>query len=68
MKKIIYVLVLPLAIGSGLAFANREIKNETLKKTAPNSRTPTEMTAEINKWEASPNGIKFKKWKESSGV
>ncbi|WP_333889120.1 hypothetical protein [Sphingobacterium siyangense] len=35
MKKIIYVLVLPLAIGSGLAFANREIKNETLKKNGP---------------------------------
>jgi len=65
MKKIIYVLVLPLAIGSGLAFANREIKNETFKKSAAKSRTRSEMTAERNKWEASPNGIKFKKWQES---
>lgn len=65
MKKIIYLLVLPLAIGSGLAFANREIKNETFKKSAAKSRTRSEMTAERNKWEASPNGIKFKKWQES---
>jgi len=66
MKKIIYVLVLPLAIISGLAFANREIKNETFKKTTPKPHTTTEMIAERNRWEASPNGIKFKKWQASS--
>ena len=28
MKKIIYTLILPLVVASGLIFANREIKNE----------------------------------------
>lgn len=29
MKKVIYALILPLVVVSGLVFANREIKNET---------------------------------------
>jgi hypothetical protein len=35
MKKVIYALILPLVVVSGLVFANREIKNETSKKSAP---------------------------------
>ncbi|MCY7421404.1 MAG: hypothetical protein LH478_06625 [Chitinophagaceae bacterium] len=35
MKKVIYALILPLVVVSGLVFANREIKNETSKKTTP---------------------------------
>jgi hypothetical protein len=34
MKKVIYALILPLVVVSGLVFANREIKNETSKKSA----------------------------------
>jgi hypothetical protein len=37
MKKVIYALILPLVVVSGLVFANREIKNETSKKSAPKS-------------------------------
>jgi len=35
MKKVIYALILPLVVVSGLVFANREIKNETSKKSDP---------------------------------
>ncbi|MEJ7678310.1 MAG: hypothetical protein WKG06_10705, partial [Segetibacter sp.] len=35
MKKVIYALILPLVVVSGLVFANREIKNETSKKSTP---------------------------------
>jgi len=33
MKKVIYALILPLVVVSGLVFANREIKNETSAST-----------------------------------
>ena len=39
MKKVIYALILPLVVVSGLVFANREIKNETSKKSAPSAST-----------------------------
>jgi len=66
MKKVIYALILPLVVVSGLLFANREIKNETSKKLAPKPLSATEMKAEKEKWEATPEGIKFKKWEASS--
>ena len=64
MKKVIYALILPLVVVSGLVFANREIKNETSKPT-PKPLSAAEMKAAREKWEASPDGIKFKKWKAS---
>jgi hypothetical protein len=42
MKKVIYALILPLVVVSGLVFANREIKNETSKKSAPKPSTNVE--------------------------
>ena len=65
MKKIIYTLILPLVVVSGLVFANREIKNETSKKLNPKPLSAAEMKAELKKWEATPDGIKFKKWEAS---
>jgi hypothetical protein len=65
MKKIIYTLILPLVVVSGLVFANREIKNETSKKSIPKPLSAAEMKAELKKWEATPEGIKFKKWEAS---
>jgi hypothetical protein len=47
MKKVIYVLILPLVVVSGLVFANREIKNETSKKSAPKPLSATEIKAEF---------------------
>jgi hypothetical protein len=50
MKKVIYALILPLVVVSGLVFANREIKNETSKKSTPKPLSAAEMKAEREKW------------------
>ncbi|CAD0000743.1 hypothetical protein FLAT13_00186 [Flavobacterium salmonis] len=75
MKKIIYVLILPLVVVSGLVFsfapfpngsdANREIKNETSKKSIPNPLSAAERKTVLKKWEATPDGIRYKKWEAS---
>lgn len=66
MKKNIYSLILPLALVSGLVLANCEIKNET----KPSSKTLSIASKKANldekkKWEASPDGIKYKEWEVS---
>ena len=65
MKKVIYALILPLVVVSGLVFANHEIKNETSKKSTPKPLSAAEREAELKKWEATPEGIKYKKWEAS---
>ena len=65
MKKVIYALILLLVVVSGLVFANREIKNETPKKSTPKPLSAVEREAELKKWEATPDGIKYKKWEAS---
>ena len=65
MEKVIYALVLPLVVVSGLVFANREIKNETSKKSTPRLLSAAEMKAAKKNWEATPDGINFNKWKAS---
>ncbi len=65
MKKAVYALILPLVVVSGLVFANREIKNETSKKSTPKPLSAAEKKTEREKWEATPEGIKFKKWEAS---
>ena len=58
MKKVIYALILPLVVVSGLVFANLEIKNETSKRSTPKPLSAAEREAELKKWEASPEGKK----------
>lgn len=65
MKKIIYVLILPLVVVSGLVFANREVKNEASKKSISKPLSAAERKAALKKWEATPDGIKYKKWEAS---
>jgi len=65
MKKVIYALIFPLVVVSGLVFANREIKNETSKKSTPKPLSADERKAELKKWEATPAGIMYKKWEAS---
>jgi len=76
MKKMIYVLILPLLVVSGLVFsfapfaygsgANREIKNETRPSPKPLSVAHRKSgLEERKKWEASADGIKFKEWERS---
>lgn len=65
MKKIIYALILPLVVVSGLAFANHEIKNEASKKSTSKPLSSAERKAAMKKWEATSDGIKYKKWEGS---
>ena len=65
MKKVIYALILPLVVVGGLVFANHEVKNETSKKSIPKPLTAAEMKAGRERWEATPDGIKFKEWEAS---
>ena len=65
MKKVIYALILPLVVVSGLVFADREIKNDTSKRSIPKPLSTAERKAELKKWEATPDGIMYKKWEAS---
>ena len=58
-KKAFYVLGLPLVVVSGLLFANGEIKNDTKPLSVAESKARLEGR---EKWEASPDGIKYKEW------
>ncbi len=65
-KKAIYALILPLVVVSGLVFANREVKNET--EVSPKPLSDADRKAGLDarkKWEASPDGIKYKEWELS---
>jgi hypothetical protein len=67
MQKPIYVLILSLALVCGIVFATREIKNETKSSQKPLSIADKNADHdERKKWEASPEGIKYKEWEVSS--
>jgi hypothetical protein len=66
MKKIMYVLIVPLVVASGLVFANRQIKNETSNKPTPTPLSAAQIKAIREKWEATPEGIYFKDWEASA--
>ena len=65
MKKAIYLLFLPLVVISGLVFANRELKTDTSKTPIPKQVATPVKKGEVNKWEDTPEGIKFKQWETS---
>lgn len=65
MKKIIYALIVPLAVVSGLVFTNREIKKEVYEKSTSKPLSAAERKAALIKWEATTDGIKYKKWEAS---
>ena len=66
-KKAIYVLILPLVVVSGLLFANREVKSETKPSPKPLSIADRKaLLDDRKKWEASPDGIKYKEWEVSA--
>ncbi|HVW96321.1 MAG TPA: hypothetical protein VHA56_10185 [Mucilaginibacter sp.] len=66
MKKIISTLILLLVVVSGLVFANRGIKNEKPEKPSSKPLSVAERKADLKKWEASPDGIRYKKWEASA--
>ncbi len=65
MKSVFYVLILPLVVVTGLVFANHQIKDEPAKQPAPEPLSAAEMRAGRKKWEATPDGIKYKEWEAS---
>ena len=70
MKKNSLVLMLFIALISSQLFTNCEEKKETtdVSKTAPKPLTEAQQKANQEaraKWEASPDGIQYKKWKNS---
>lgn len=68
MKKVTYALILSLVVMGGLGFANREIKNDTSRKPSLKPLTAVDKLAhrdDRKKWEASPDGIRYKKWETS---
>ncbi len=65
MKTILYALILPLIVVSGLVFANRETKNDASKKPTSKPLSAAEVKAGRERWEATPDGIKFKEWEAS---
>ncbi len=62
----IYVLILPLVVVSGLVFAS--IKNETKPAAKPLSAAALKarLVADKKKWEASPDGLRYKAWELSA--
>lgn len=65
MKTIIYALIVTLVVASGLVFANRELKKGVSKKSITKPLSAAERKAVLTKWEATPDGIKYKKWEAS---
>ncbi|MGF7218218.1 hypothetical protein GGR92_004395 [Spirosoma lacussanchae] len=65
MKKIIYALIVPLVVVSGLVFADRERKHEASKKVTSKPLSAAERKAALKRWEATPDGIAYKKWEAS---
>lgn len=66
MKKTIHFLIVTLAISSVLVFTNCETKNEP--KPSAKNLSVADSKANLDqrkKWEASPDGIKYKEWEVS---
>jgi len=65
MKKVMYVLILPLLVVSGLVFANRSIKKGTSEKPISKPLCTSQKDAAMKQWEATPAGMLFKEWEMS---
>ncbi|MBD1365686.1 hypothetical protein IDJ77_17860 [Mucilaginibacter sp. ZT4R22] len=65
MKKVIYALILPLVVVSGLVFANSAIKNDAARKPLSAAESKAAHRDDKKKWEASPDGLRYKKWETS---
>jgi hypothetical protein len=65
MKKLIYALILPLVVVSGMVFANLEISDKTTKKSSQKPIATTKKNNALKKCEATPDGQNYKKWQAS---
>ena len=66
MYKLVYALIVPLIVVGGLVYANRETKIESSTKPAPKPISVAEREAARKYWEATPEGIRYKKWEASA--
>ncbi|WP_132052706.1 hypothetical protein [Pseudocnuella soli] len=66
MKKVIYAMLLPLVVVSGLVFANHKPNIETPKTSIAKPPTAADRNAALEQWEATPEGIRFKQWEASA--
>lgn len=66
MKKALYTLIVVFVVVSGLVFASREINDEPSEKSTATPPATAEMKNVLKKWEATPDGINFNKWKASA--
>jgi hypothetical protein len=64
MKKVIYALILLLVVVSGLVLANRVNHKETSPKRLSIANEKAHRD-DKKKWEASPDGVAYRKWEES---
>lgn len=64
-KQLMYALLLPLVVVSGFVFANRESKNETFPQSTPKALSAAGREAILKQWDATPEGIQYKKWQAS---
>ena len=65
MKKIIFAGIISLILLGGFVYSTREVNNQTPKKPIPKLLSAAEMKAKLKKWEATPDGIQYKKWQAS---
>ena len=65
MKKLIYLLAVPLVVASGLVFANREPAHEAAETSMKQPIALADTRTAREQWEASPDGIKYMEWKAS---
>ena len=65
MKKIIFAVILPLVLVSGVLFSFSDGSAETSNKSIPKSLSPDESKTEKKKWEATPAGVLYKNWEAS---
>lgn len=65
MKKMMYALLLGLVVISGLVFANRENKHKASLHAPLKPLSAAERKAARKRWEATPDGIRFKQWEAS---
>ena len=65
MKNTINALISTLVLAGGLVLASCESKKETSQKSISKPLTTTESKEVRKRWEASPDGIKYKEWELS---
>ncbi len=64
--KLILLLFIPLVVVAGLVFANREVESPADQTPKPLSIADKKASLEVRKrWEASPDGIRYKAWEAS---